>query len=322
MQKAMTVVVAALLLVSLMALAIGCPPAEVEPVKEVTVGSKGFTEQLIVGELMKQLLEDRGFEVTLESGLSTTALRGGMEAGDIDIVAEYTGTAWMVHFGREYEPGIDNNELYRLVKEVDAGKGIVWLDPMWNNNTYALAVWPEFAAEHNLATLSDLAALYREMEGKVAMFVTLEFAARPDGLPALQEHYGFVVDEGFLMTGAAGMSLVALAERETEVGMVFGTDPAIVKHGWTVLTDDKAFFPPYDMTPSVRAEVLEKFPEIRDILNELVASFPGGGEPATAEIVAAGQRAWQELNAKVDIEGMLPSEAAREYLIEHGLIGK
>ncbi len=320
MRKAMTVVAAALLLVSLMVLAIGCP-AQVEPVREVTVGSKGFTEQLIVGELMKQLLEDRGFEVTLVSGLSSIALRGGMEAGDIDIIAEYTGTAWMVHFGREYEPGIDNNELYRLVKEVDAGKGIVWLDPMWNNNTYALAVWPEFAAEHGLVTLSDLAAFMRAEEGRVRTFITLEFAARPDGLPALQKHYGFMVDEGSLMTGAAGMSLVALAERATEVGMVFGTDPAIVKHGWTVFMDDKAFFPPYDMTPSVRAEVLDRFPEIRGILNELVATFPGGGKPATPEIVAAAQKAWQELNAKVDIEKMLPAEAAREYLIKHRLIG-
>ncbi|MCL0073743.1 hypothetical protein M1O50_02500 [Dehalococcoidia bacterium] len=322
MQKAMTVVVAALLLLSLMALAIGCPPAEVEPVKEVTVGSKGFTEQLIVGELMKQLLEYHGFEVTLEDGLGTMPLREGIVAGDIDIIAEYTGTAWKFLFGRVFQPGWDNNDLLRMVREVDAGYGIVWLDAIWNNNTYALAVWPEFAAQHDLATLSDMAALYREMEGRVSKFITLEFAVRPDGQPALQEHYDFVVHGDYLMTGAAGMSLIALADRATDIGMAFATDPAILKHGWTVLMDDKAFFPPYDMTPSIREEVLEEFPEIRDILNELVATFPGGGEPATAEIVAAGQRAWQELNAKVDIEGMLPEEAAREYLIEHGLISE
>jgi len=75
------------------------------------------------------------------------------------------------------------------------------------------------------------------------------------------------------------------------------------------------------LTPYVRAEVLEKHPEIADILNELVATFPGGGVfPATPEIVAAGQRAWQELNAKVDIEKMEPDEVAHEYLVAHGLI--
>ncbi|MCL0076125.1 hypothetical protein M1O17_04605 [Dehalococcoidia bacterium] len=318
MRKLIAITMATILMFVLVFAGIGCPA----PAKEVTVGSKGFTEQLIVGQLMAQLLEYHGFEVTLEDGLGTMPLREGIVAGDIDIIAEYTGTAWKFLFGRVFQPGWDNNDLLRMVREVDAGYGIVWLDAIWNNNTYALAVWPEFAAQHDLATLSDMAALYREMEGRVSKFITLEFAVRPDGQPALQEHYDFVVHGDYLMTGAAGMSLIALADRATDIGMAFATDPAILKHGWTVLMDDKAFFPPYDMTPSIREEVLEEFPEIRDILNELVATFPGGGEPATAEIVAAGQRAWQELNAKVDIEGMLPEEAAREYLIEHGLIGK
>ena len=318
MVKRKTLLISLALLLAVSLVALGCPAPI--PVREVTVGSKGFTEQLIIGELMAQLLEEHGFEVELVSGLSTAALRAGLEAGDIDIVAEYTGTAWMVHFGKAYEPGIDNNQLYQLVKAEDAGRGIIWLNPIWNNNTYALAVWPEFAAKHGLETLSDLAALYREKAGKLTTFITLEFAGRPDGLPAMQKHYDFKVDEGYLMTGAAGLSLIALAERDTEVGMVFGTDPAIVKYGWTVFIDDKAFFPPYDMTPQVRADTLERYPEIADILNALVATFPGGGEPATPEIVAEAQKVWQELNARVDIDGLMPAEAAREYLIKHGLI--
>ena len=83
-----------------------------------------------------------------------------MEAGDIDICADYTGTAWMTHLGHEYTPGVDNNEIYDLVKEEDEGNGFIWLDPIWNNNTYVLVSWPEFVQEHNLETLSDLAALY------------------------------------------------------------------------------------------------------------------------------------------------------------------
>ena len=318
MRKSIATIMATMLMLSLALTGIGCPA----PAKEVTVGSKGFTEQLIMGQLMAQLLEYHGFEVTLEDGLGTMPLREGMVAGDIDIIAEYTGTAWKFIFGRIFEPGMDNNDLLRMVREVDAGYGIVWLDAIWNNNTYALAVWPEFAAEHNLATLSDLAALYREMEGRVSKFITLEFAVRPDGQPALQAHYDFVVDGAYLMTGAAGMSLIALAAHETDIGMAFATDPAILVHGWTVLMDDKAFFPPYDMTPSIREEVLEEFPEIRGILNNLVATFPGGGELATPEIVAEGQKVWQGLNARVDIDGLLPAEAAREWLIEHGLISE
>ena len=301
----------------LLAMGLGCAaPAG----KEVTIGNKNFTEQYVIGEMIKQLLEDRGFTVDFVPDLSTMILRQGMEAGDIDICAEYTGTAWMVHLGHEYGPGVDNNELCRLVREEEEGKGFIWLNPIWNNNTYALASWPEFVEEHGLTTLSDLASLYREEEGKITMFVTIEFSARPDGLPAMQQHYDFQVDEGYIMTGAAGMSLIGLEERECDVGMVFGSDAKIAEHGWHVYMDDKAFFPPYDLAPYVREEVLAEHPEIADILNELVGTFPGGGESATPEIVAQCQKAWQELNAKVDIDKMEPDEVAHEYLVKHGLV--
>ena len=286
--------------------------------KEVTIGNKNFTEQHIIAQMMKQLLENRGFKVNLVSNISTTALRQGMKAGDIDICADYTGTAWMVHLGHAYEPGVDNNQLYELVKEED--KGFVWLNPIWNNNTYALASWAEFAEEHDVETLSDLAALYQEKGGKIKTFIDFEFSARPDGLPALQEFYGFRIDGAYLMTGTPGASLTGLEDRQCDVAMVFGTDPIIAKYGWHVYLDDQAFFPPYDLTPYVRAEVLDKYPEIADILNELVATFPGGGELATPEVVAKGQTVWQALNASVDIDKMEPDEVAREYLIKNGLV--
>lgn len=288
--------------------------------KEVTVGNKNFTEQYVVGELMKQALEEHGFQVNLVSDLSSMALREGMETGDIDICADYTGTAWMVHLGHEYEPGVDNNELYQLVKEEETANNFVWLDPMWNNNTYAMACWPEFAETNAVTTLSDLAALYRDNEGKIDTFVDFEYSTRPDGLPALEEYYNFEVAEATLKTGAPGASLLALEEHQTEIAMVFGTDPIIAEHSWHVFQDDKAFFPPYDLTPYVRTEILDKYPEISDILNEVVATFPGGGGAATSAIVAEGQQAWQELNAKVDIDKMEPDEVAHEYLVAHGLV--
>lgn len=317
MRKLAVSVSAIVLAIMVIAMGVGCaPPAD----KQIIVGNKNFTEQYVVGELMKQLLEDRGFAVELVADLSSMALRGGMEAGDIDICADYTGTAWMVHLEHEYEPGVDNNKLYRLVKEEEESKGFIWLNPIWNNNTYALASWPEFVEEHNVEALSDLAALYREEEGKITMFVTVEFSTRPDGLPALERHYDFEVDEGYIMTGAAGMSLIGLEQRECDVGMVFGTDAKIAEHGWHVYMDDKAFFPPYDLTPYVRKEVVDKYPQIADVLNELVETFPGGGDPATPETVAECQKSWQELNAKVDIDRMEADKVAHEYLVKHGLI--
>jgi len=316
MRKVMVAVL--VVIISLAVVMTGC--AKPVGVKEVTVGNKNFTEQYIIGEMIKQLLEDRGFTVNLVADLSTMALRGGMEAGDIDIGADYTGTAWMIHLGHVYEPGVDSNRLYELVKEEDEGKGFIWLDPIWNNNTYVLVSWPEFVEENDIESLSDLAALYQKGEVGIKTFVGFEFSTRPDGLPALEEFYGFEVPEASLMTGAPGASLMGLENRECDVAMAFGTDAIIAKYSWHAYLDNKAFFPPYDLTPYVRKDTLDKYPELADILNELVATFPGGGESATPEIVAEGQKVWQGLNARVDIDKLEPDEAAREYLVEHGLV--
>jgi osmoprotectant transport system substrate-binding protein len=288
--------------------------------KKVTVGNKNFTEEYIIGRLMKQLLEDHGFEVALRSDLTSMALRAGMESGDIDICADYTGTAWMVHLKREYKSGTDNNQLYRLVKTEEKKNNFIWLTPMWNNNTYALASWSEFAKKHNLTTLSDLTGFYRGKEGKIETFIDFEYSTRPDGLPALEKFYNFRVAKAFLKTGAPGASLIGLKEHKTDIAMVFGTDASIAKYSWHVYADDKSFFPPYDLTPYVCKEVLDKYPEIQDILYRLAATFPGGGKRATPEIVTECQKAWQKLNAMVDIDKKEPKEVAHEYLVEHGLI--
>jgi osmoprotectant transport system substrate-binding protein len=317
MRRLTVTILVVVLTLALILPGVGCAPGE----KEVTVGNKNFTEQYIIGEMIKQLLEDRGFTVNLVSDISTMALRLGMEAGDIDICADYTGTAWMTHLAHVYTPGVDNNELYEIVKEEDEViGGFIWLDPIWNNNTYALASWVEFVEENDVVTLTDLAALYQAEEGKITTFIDFEFSTRPDGLPALEEFYGFEIDEASILTGAPGASVLGLENHECEVAMVFGTDAKIAEHGWHVYLDDRSFFPPYDLTPYVRAEVLEEYPEIASILNELVATFPGGGESATPEIVGEGQTVWQGLCAKVDIDLMEPEEVAHDYLVENGLI--
>jgi len=323
MRKRNTIIGAIVVVAMVLATVLGLVGCESEPGPgEVTVGCKGFTEQLIIGEMMAQLLEDRLEEVNVElvDGLSSSALRDGIEAGDLDIIAEYTGTAWMTHFGEEYEAGLDNNELYQSVKEADEANNINWLDPLWNNNTYAFASWSDFVAQHELITLSDLAALYRDMEGMIDTSITIEWDTRPDGKTAFEETYGFTYDPQYLLVVEAGLTLPALKEEEVDVGMVFATDSWMAELGWHVYQDDLSFFPPYDMTPSVRAEVSDEYPEIVTILNELVATFPGGGESATPAIVGECQAVWQELNHKVDFENMFPDEVAHEYLLDQGLI--
>jgi osmoprotectant transport system substrate-binding protein len=150
--------------------------------------------------------------------------------------------------------------------------------------------------------------------------VGFEFSTRPDGLPALEQHYGFTVPEESLKTGAPGASLIGLENRECDVAMAFGTDAVIAKNNWHVYQDDKAFWPPYDLAPYISTATLEKYPEIEDLINEFVATFPGGGQSATPALVGDGQKAWQALNAQVDVDKMEPDEVAQQYLADKGLI--
>ena len=286
----------------------------------IVVGNKNFTEEYLAGELMKQILEDRGFKVELKSDLSSMIMRKGMETGNIDVCMEYTGTAWMSHLARSYTP-TGHEELYYMTKAADAANKLVWLQPMWNNNAYALAVWADFAKENNVETLSDLAAFCKQEKGKVKTFIDFEFSQRPDGWPALQKFYNFEVDPDSLESAAPGASLIALGKHKTDVAMVFATDASIAKYGWVVLKDDKNFFPPYDLTPVVRAEILEKYPEVGVAINNLIAAFTGAsGVPFTTEKLANAQRTWQWFNGKVDIEKKDAAEAARDFLVEHNLV--
>ena len=286
----------------------------------IVVGNKNFTEEYLAGELMKQILEDRGFKVELKSDLSSMIMRKGMETGNIDVCMEYTGTAWMSHLARSYTP-TGHEELYYMTKAADAANKLVWLQPIWNNNAYALAVWVDFAKKNNVKTVSDLATFCKQEKGKVKTFIDFEFSQRPDGWPALQKFYNFEVDPEFLESAAPGASLIALGKHKTDVAMVFATDASIAKYGWVVLKDDKNFFPPYDLTPLVRAEILEKYPEVGVAINELIAAFAGAsGVPFTTEKLSNAQRTWQWFNGKVDIEKKDAAEAARDFLVEHNLV--
>lgn len=212
--------------------------------KQVVIGNKNFTEQYIIGQMMKQLLEEEGFAVVLRPDLTSMALRAGMQSGEVDIAAEYTGTAWMIHLQRKYTPGTGNNALYEKVKKADKENGFIWLHPIWNNNTYGLASWPDFVRAHGLKTLSDLAELYRSRDVEIMTFINFEFSARPDGLHALEDIYAFEIARSHLKTVTPGVSVLGLEQREAKVAMVFGTDPAIPQHDWHLYLDDKSAFPP------------------------------------------------------------------------------
>lgn len=277
----------------------------------ISIGTKNFTEQFIVGNLMAILLQDRGYDVELKTGMASTVLREAMENGSLDLCMEYTGTQWLSYSGNAFK-GESPKEMYEKSKESDAKKGLIWLAPIWCNNTYAIAITSEFSKENNVTNLSQFAEYVKGKEGKVKFASDFEFYSRPDGILGLQLHYGFAFEPDFVTTVLPGLTLEYLASGKSVATMVFGTDSAVVKNNWVVLQDDKNFWPPYDMAPYLSQEALDANPGLADVLGELVAGFPDDPAGARAEMTA--------LNAKVDIDLMEPEEAAKEWLQAKGLI--
>ena len=277
----------------------------------IDIGTKNFTEQFLVGNLMALLLEERGYDVRLKTGMSSTVLREAMENGSLDLCMDYTGTQWLSYTGHEFQ-GESPEEMYEKTKLSDAERGLIWLDPIWCNNTYAIAVTRDFSESNDITTLSDFADYVREHEGDVPFASDFEFYSRPDGILGLQMHYGFAFKPDQVTTVLPGLTFEYLAQGRSVAAMVFGTDAAVVKNDWVVLQDDKNFWPPYDLAPYVRKEVLDANPELEDVLNELVGAFPDDPAGARAEMTA--------LNARVDVDLMEPEEAAEEWLKEKGLI--
>jgi osmoprotectant transport system substrate-binding protein len=271
--------------------------------KEITVGAKNFTEQYVLGNIMSILLENSGFEVSEKFGTGSAITREGLTSGQTDLYAEYTGTASLVYLKHE-EVITDPVELYNKVKTEDLEKnGIVWLDRSKINNTYAIALTKEQVAEIG-TTLSDLAKHVNEIHD-LLWGIDHEFAERVDGLPGLAEHYGMDIDEENIKTMDAGLTYEALDRGQTDITMVFATDGKIKKYGLQVLKDDQQFFPVYNICVSVREEVLNKYPEIREILKP---------------ISELDDVTMTELNYQVDATGLPAKLVAKNFLREKGYI--
>ncbi len=271
--------------------------------KNITVGAKNFTEQYVLGNIMSILLENSGFEVNEKFGTGSAIAREGLVSGQTDLYAEYTGTASLVYLKHE-EVITDPVELYNIVKKEDFEKnGIVWLDRSNINNTYAIALTKEQVAEIG-NTLSDLAK-YVNQHHDLIWGIDHEFAERPDGLPGLAEHYGMNIDKKNIKTMDAGLTYEALNRGQTDITMVFATDGKIKKYGLQVLKDDKQFFPVYNICVNVKEEVLNKYPEIREILK------------AVSEL---DDETMTELNYQVDATGLPAKLVAKNFLREKGYI--
>jgi osmoprotectant transport system substrate-binding protein len=282
------------------ALGLGVPAATAQT---VVVGGKNFTEQQIMAEMTSQLLKAKGFSPDKRAGLGTAPLRQAQEAGQVDVYWEYTGTS-LINFNKVTEK-LDAAATYARVKELDAAKGLVWLNPSKANNTYALAMRADDAAKKGIRSLSDLAA--KEKGGQRQKFgCNAEFYARADGLKPLQEAYGFEFPREDVVRMDTGLVYQALRDGQVDVGLVFATDGRVPAFNFVILQDDKGFFPNYAMTPVIRKEALDKNPKLAEILNALSAKL----DDATMA----------KLNASVDVDKKTVEEVAAGFLKSQGLV--
>jgi glycine betaine/choline ABC-type transport system substrate-binding protein len=270
---------------------------------KITVGSKNFTEQKVLGEIYAQGLEAAGFDVDTEFNLGDekVALKA-LEQGEIDGYPEYTGTALLSFFGvKANEIPKDPATAYEDAKAGFEEKGLVAYPPTPFTSSNEVGLTQEKADELEVETISDL-------EGKdqdLTLYGSPECRQRTDCLLGLEQVYG--LDFKKFVPVAIELRHEVLTSGKADLSIVFTTDPQIQREGFVLLEDDQGMFPPYNSTFVVRKELAD---QAGDELEKVITLVQEG---LTAEVM-------QELNARVDLDKKTPEEVATEYLQESGLL--
>lgn len=279
----------------------GCGESAKEGKDTVTVGSKNFTENIIIAHMMADLVEahtDLNVVRKVNLGGSNVAWTA-LQNNDIQMYPDYTGTIVANYY--QEETGTSQETLEKTKELVQEDK-LKALDSLGFNNTYTLAVTQGIAQKHNLNTFSDLTTV----AGEMILGCEFEFKDRPDGYPGLQAAYNMNFKEAKGMDH--GIMYRSLAEGEVDVIDAYSTDGQIKVYDLKILEDDLEFFPPYDCLPVVRQDTLEKYPEIETALNMLAGKID--------------EQIMQDLNAKVDDDGMKAETVAHDFLVSIGLLEK
>jgi glycine betaine/choline ABC-type transport system substrate-binding protein len=268
--------------------------------KKVAIGSKGFTEQLIVAEMAAALLENDGYKVERNLNLSTTQIcHESLTKGSIDMYIEYTGTGLLSVLNLPPQP--EPQAVYDTVKKEYASRfKLNWLQPWGFNDTYALVMKKDKAEQLGIKKISDL----QSKASGLVLGSGAEFFSRPDGLPGLRTAYGITFKEDRGMD--PGIMYQAVAGNQVDLIAGFSTDGRIPTLGLVVLEDDKKFFPPYFAAPIVRQDTLDKNAGMADLLNKLAGKID--------------DQTMANLNAQVDQDKKEPADVAKAFLRQQGLI--
>jgi osmoprotectant transport system substrate-binding protein len=268
---------------------------------EIVVGSKNFSEQALLGEIVAQHLEARTHrEVTRRFYLAGSYIcQQALLAGRIDLYVEYTGTALtaILHDPLQSDPAA---VLQRVRSEYQRRFGLQVLPSLGFNNTFAIVVRGEDARRLHLKTISDAAPLARDWRAGFGY----EFMERPDGFAGLARTYGLSFRETPRILDL-GLLYRALLEKQVDFVAGNSTDGLLAARDLTMLEDDKHYFPPYEAVPVVRADALGRFPEMRAALVELAGKI--------------NDEEMRRMNYELDGEHRDIADVAREFLRGKGL---
>ncbi|MFE2227408.1 glycine betaine ABC transporter substrate-binding protein [Streptomyces kronopolitis] len=272
----------------------------------LTVTSKEFTEQIVLGQMMGLVFEAAGALVIDKTSIQgSIGAREAVKSGTADAAYEYTGTGWITYLGHT-KPIVNPQQQWKAVRDEDRKNGIVWLPASTLNNTYALALNTANQKKLGVHNLSEVAALSHKNPGAVTMCVENEFATRNDGLPGMARAYGMQIPSANIRKMTGGVVYTETEKGTCAFGEVFTTDGRIKAMHLHVLADDKHFFPNYNVAPEINAAALKKYPAMAEVL-----------APVTK---ALNNSVAQELNRKVDVNGEDPHEVAKNWLIQEGFI--
>jgi osmoprotectant transport system substrate-binding protein len=278
---------------ALLLLLAGCRSPDV-----VTVGSKNFTEQRIVGELLAQTVEAAGLKADRRFDLGGTFVcDAALRAGQIDAYVEYTGTALTAIL--KQPPLDDPVAVLERVRAAYGAAQLRWMSPLGFDNTFALVVRDDDAKRLGIATISDAVAVATDW---VAGF-GYEFMQRPDGYAGLASLYGLHFKD--VRTLDLGLLYAALAEKKVDVAVGNSTDGQIPHLGLRILADDRHYFPPYEAAPVVRQATLDAHPVLFDAFQNLHQKLDA--------------QTMQRLNYAVDGEHKDPERVVREFRTAAGL---
>lgn len=270
--------------------------------KTIKIATKPMTEEFILGEMLKLLIEDNTdlkVEITKGVGGGTSNIHPAILKGDFDLYPEYTGTGWSFVLKEKEIP--DDETLYKkLTDKYKKEYNLSWIGLYGFNNTYGLVIRKDLGEKYNIKTYSDLAAYSKDL----TFGAEYDFYEREDGFKALCDKYGLNFKKKVDLD--IGLKYKSINSKQIDVMNIFTTDGNLAKSDVVVLKDDKNFYQTYYCGTVIRDDVLKKHPELKEVLMKMDKLIT--------------EKEMVELNNKVESEGKDEVIVAKEFLKSKGLL--